>query len=213
MDESMIKKLNAAISAVFVAAGAILLVSFLNSRAPASRPAAPAAEPPKNPETAFYDDLAGMPSIDLAEDFSSWTPEAQIDDAKARAADLAVTGKIARAYLFVRASLDGKPLSKYESVYVKLNDAGGHLFRPRSLAVPPSDATALLYALDDVSYLASVPYDESRTPETADLAAQLQPGKTVHLTAFISSLHPALLEALWLYYVCEEGEPCAIVLR
>jgi len=114
----------------------------------------------------------------------------------------------------VKASVDGKPLTKYESVFVKFNDAGGHLFRPMSLETPEdAAATSLLYALDAMPVLPNVPYDETRTPETADLVATLADGKTVKLTAFISSLRPALIEELSLSYVCAVGSDCSVTLK
>lgn len=215
MDEKLIRRLNAAISAVFIAAGVILLVSFSGSRReeapPAAEPEAAAEE--AAPELAAFGDLAGMERLELAKDFASWTPGAEVDDAKARSASLAVEGTPAKAFLTVRASLDGKPLTKYESVFVKFNDAGGHLYRPKSLPAPDGGATALLYDLSDVAVLPSVPYDESRTPETADLLAVLRPGRTAKLTAFISSLRPALIEEMTLHYVCAEGETCSVTLK
>jgi hypothetical protein len=216
MDEQLIKRLNVAISAILVAGGAMLLLTFLDSRkaeAPAEEPVS-TTEAGQASETQEYDDLAGMASLELAKDFASWTPGAKVDDAKTRSLDLAVEGSPKKAYLTVRVSIEGKPLSRYESVYVKLNDVGGHLFRPDSLKTPETEgATSLLYDLSDVSILPSVPYDETRTPETADLAALLKDGKTVRLTAFISSLKPALIEELTLRYVCAEGESCDVRIK
>jgi len=213
----MIQKLNTAISAVFIVAAVVLFGAALKNRGKAEPPAEETATETSSPAespTQAYDDLDGMKRLELAKDFASWTPGAKIEDEKVRGGSLAVTGTVAKAYLSVKASVDGKPLTKYESVFVKLNDAGGHLFRPMSLETPEdAAATSLLYAMDDVAVLPSVPYDESRTPEKADLLATLADGKTVKLTAFISSLRPALIEELAISYVCADGSDCAITLK
>ncbi|MEK7545965.1 MAG: hypothetical protein AAB554_02705 [Patescibacteria group bacterium] len=216
MDEKMIRKLNTAISAVFIVAAAVLFSAALKNREKAETPFDSTSNAPSTAESATqaYDDLDGMKRLVLAADFASWTPGAEIDDEKVRGGSLAVSGRIAKAFLSVKASGDGKPLTKYESVFVKFNDAGGHLFRPQSLPTQAEDdATALLFDLGSMPVLPTVPYDETRTPDTADVTAVLKDGKTVKLTAFISSLRPALLEDLTLSYVCVEGGDCSISLR
>ena len=214
MDEKLIQKLNTAISGVFILAAVILFAAALKHRAAPPASNASASSATSTSQTQAYDDLAGMQQLQLAKDFASWTPDAKIDDAKVRTGSLVVKGQIAKAYLSAEASVDGKPLSKYESLFVKFNDAGGHLFRPKSLETPKDDAyTSLLYELNDVSVLPSVPYDESRTPATADLSATLKDGKTVKLTAFISSMKPALIDDLTLSYVCADGSDCSVALK
>lgn len=214
----MIQKLNTAISAVFIVAAVVLFGAALKNRS--GQEASPSPEATSNASstaesaTQAYDDLDGMRRLELAKDFASWTPGANVEDEKVRAGSLAVTGQVAKAYLGVKASVDGKPLTRYESLFVKFNDAGGHLFRPMSLETPgDAAATTLLYDLRDVPVLPTVPYDESRTPEKADLLATLVDGKTAKLTAFISSLRPALIEEMSISYVCAEGSDCAIVLK
>ncbi len=212
MEEKTIQKLNAAISVVFIAAAAILFGVALKHRA-SSAPASETSSPTPSSETQQYQDLAGMQRLEVAKDFASWTPGAKVDPDKTRGDMIVVKGKIAKAYLTVSASIGGKPLTKYESIFVKLNDVGGHLFRPQTLATPESDVTSLLFSLADVPVLTSIPYDETRVPEKADLAATLKDGKTVKLTAFISSLRPALLENLSISYVCVEWSDCALSLK
>ncbi len=212
MEEKTIQRLNAAISVVFIAAAAVLFGVALKHRA-SSPPASETSMPTPSDETQQYQDLAGMQQLALAKDFASWTPGAKVDPDKTRGDVIAVKGQIAKAYLIVNASLDGKPLTKYESIFVKLNDVGGHLFRPQTLTTPKSDVTSLLFSLSDAPVLTSIPYDESRVPEKADLAATLKDGKMVKLTAFISSLRPALLENLSISYVCAEGSECGLTLK
>jgi len=217
MDEKMIQKLNTAISAVFIIAAVVLFGAALKNRdahePAASEEAMSEASDVESP-TQAYDDLDGMKRLELAKDFASWTPGAEVEDEKVRGASLVVTGDVTKAFLAVKASVDGKPLTKYESFFLKFNDVGGHLFRPMSLETPEDPAaTTLLYELDGVPVLPSVPYDESRTPETADLLATLADGKSVKLTAFISSLRPALIEEMTLSYVCATDTDCSIELK
>ena len=216
MDEKMIQKLNTAISAVFIVAAVVLFGAALKNRNPRTTDlVGVSSNASSTAESAMqaYDDLDGMKRLELAKDFASWTPGAQVEDEKVRGGSLAVTGEIAKAYLSVKASVEGKPLTKYESFFVKFNDAGGHLFRPMSLETPSEASTSLLYDLRDVAVLPTVPYDETRTPEKADLAATLAAGKTAKLTAFISSLRPALIEEMAISYVCAAGSECAISLK
>jgi len=216
MDEKTIQKLNTAISAVFIIAAALLFAAALKHRG-GDKPSVAAETATNTPETGAaqaYDDLAGMQQLQLAKDFASWTPDAKLEDEKTRSLSLAVKGQVTKAYLSVKASVGGKPLTKYESVFVKFDDDGGHLFRPQSLETPADAAsTSLLFDLDALPVLPSVPYDETRTPDTANPAALFKDGRTVKLTAFISSLRPALLEDLTLSYVCAEGSDCSIGLK
>lgn len=213
----MIQKLNTGISAVFIVAAVVLFGAALKNRGESEQPsdASTAGESSSaTSPTQAYDDLAGMKTLELANGFASWTPGAAVEDGKVAGGTLAVSGDVAKAYLAVKASLDGKPITKYESVFVKFNDAGGHLFRPMSLETPgDAAATTLLYDLAAVPVLPSVPYDETRTPETADLLATLADGKSVKLTAFVSSLRPALVEELTLSYVCAAGSDCSVTLK
>lgn len=212
----MIQKLNTAISAVFIVAAAVLFAAALKHRGAAQAPASAegATNTSETAGTQAYDDLAGMQQVQLAKEFASWTPDAKLEDEKTRSLLLSVKGQVAKAYLSVKASVGGKPLSKYESVFVKFNDDGGHLFRPQSLETPgDAAATSLLYDLDALPVLPNVPYDETRTPDTANPAALFKDGRTVKLTAFISSLRPALLDDLTVSYVCADGSDCSIAIK
>lgn len=227
MDDQTIQKLNMAISGVFILAAAILFGAALKHRT---------VPPPETTSTAsavsaeagasatataitksaqqVVEDLGGMKELSVAASLPSWTPDAKVASDKMKSASLAVTGRIAKAYLNVKASVDGKPLSKYESVFVKFDGAGGHLFRPQSLATASDGAsTDLLYELSALPVLPKVPYDETRSPQKEDVAALLADGKSVKLTAFISSLRPAMLDALSLSYVCADGSDCAISVK
>lgn len=216
MDEQAIKKLNGAISAVFIVAALVLFGAAIKGRggkeAPVEAPSGSATSTAESP-TQAYEDMDGMRHLEIAKDVASWTPNAKVEPEKVRGGTLVATGAVTKAFLTVKASVDGKPLTKYESFFLKLDDAGGHLFRPRSLPTPEASSTSLLYPLEAVAVLPGVPYDEAREPQAADLFAELSAGKPARLTAFISSMRPALIEELSISYVCAEGSDCSIALK
>ena len=80
---------------------------------------------------------------------------------------------------------------------------GGHLFRPDSLKVPPSDITHLLYSLNNIPFLPNFPYSESAKPNTFDLFEIINDKKEVKFYTFISSLNPAKINLIKIYYECD----------
>jgi hypothetical protein len=219
MDEKMIQKLNSAISAVFIIAAALLFAAALKHRGAdkvvTTTPAetATSTSETETSVTPAYDDQASMQQLQVAKDFASWSPEGKLAAEKTRTVSMKVKGQVAKASLNVKASIGGKPLTKYESIFMKFNDNGGHLFRPHSLPTPADEsATDLLFDLGAVPVLPTVPYDENRTPTTVDLTSLLKDGKSIKLTAFISSLRPAMFEDLSVSYLCADGSDCSISL-
>lgn len=94
--------------------------------------------------------------IDKAEDRGTGQFKNQVGG---RTGWLIANGKFARAYLYANLSVNKQPISQFESLYVKINYIGGHLFRPDTLKTPPSnEKTALLYALRNVSYIANADF-------------------------------------------------------
>lgn len=168
----------------------------------------------EKPSSAGPVEISGMHRVVLAEGFGSWAPQGQLRDDLTLSRSLEVKGKLARASLGVRASVDGRALNAFESVYFKLNYDGGHLFRPASLIPSDAeDATVMLFDLSSLPHLPSIPYDESRAPERADLLKLLEDGRRPLATAFISSLKKGEIEELTLYYECAEGSDCSVSLR
>lgn len=218
MDEKMSKKIDFAMLAV----GAVVILIFAwqyfqSAGTPAEvkpeEQPAPSADSAPAGEYPEYAALQGMRSVELAKGFESWTPEAKVDPEKTRTASLTITGNVSEAFLLVKAGREGQPFSQWESFYFKLNDAGGHVFRPQSLKTPVSIITSLLFNLYDLPYLPTVPYSEEREPERANLLAMLKPGARLYLTTFISSLRPGSIEELTLYYACVEGSDCSIAIQ
>ena len=99
-------------------------------------------------------------------------------------------GKISKGYLFAEAYVDaGKPLTRFDSIYVNLIDFGGHLLRSKSLSVPqtPSGNTLILYSLNNIPYLKTIPYDENKIGLTSDWTRILNDNRSHEIHTFLSS--------------------------
>lgn len=216
MEEKLTKQLNIAIGAVFIVAAGVLVWTAANRQAAAD---SDVALDEKNtvedeaPVAAEFNALKSMKSLNLADAFESWTPDAKVDVSKVKNVGVTVKGEVAEGYVYARASESGNPLTKWDSFYFKFNNTGGHLFRPESLKTPDGAGTQMLFALNDMPYLPSVPYSEERAPERANLLELLKSGKTVETFAFISSLRQSQIDELTLYYACVKGSDCAIEIR
>lgn len=160
-----------------------------------------------------FDAIQHMKSIRLASDFESWTPKSQIDPKMVITKLLVNKGELSKAYVLIDVVQQDRPLTKWESVYLKLNNTGGHLFRPQTLAVPESDSTILLYALDDVPYLLTLPYSEQKSPKRVDWFTEFVPNSEIEVISFISSLRKAKIKNLEIYYECLNDSECQVSVK
>ena len=135
---------------------------------------------------------------------------------------LTVSGHIASGYLYVIASVNNKPLSQYDSIYMKLGSVvsgqyqefGGHLRRDKSLETPKSESkTELLYILDDIKYKDKIPYYEDIEVLSVDWLRVLKEGKEQKMFFFSSTLESGNIHEVDLYYQCATGEECSISLK
>jgi len=180
---------------------------------------------PKPSEYPDYDSLIDMNSIVLIENFISYTPEGnelielKDNDPYVFNGILLSPGKIIKGYIEIIASLknnqddnsDNKPLTNWESIYfkapyyTKYNDKyGGHLFRPESLKLPPSEKTHLLFSLNNIPFI-ELPYIEF--PEKKyynNLFNTINQKEEITFLAFISSLRPAKIDSIKIYYECDK---------
>lgn len=194
------------------------LLAYLNRREQPSVPtptttvqtpiiAAPSSSPSDYPD---FDSLPKLKRLVLAKDFESWTPGGKISDIKLVTKIVVQKGSLSKGYLFIRASVNGGPLTQWESVYVKMNYRGGHIFRKLSLATPTSNSTQLLFALNQVPYLANGSYSELRSPLFTDWFPLFRDRNEIDVMSFISSLRPAKIDELTLYYQCLNDEKCQL---
>lgn len=118
------------------------------------------------------------------------------------------TGVISQGYLYVRVHVAGeKPLTIFDSAYVRIDSTPGHLFRPNSLDVPPSETTELLFGLQEVPYLSSLPYSETRTPSKTNWLSIINALPEVPFSAFLSSnRRGGHIEEISIGYLCAEDE-------
>lgn len=161
-----------------------------------------------------YDSLNRIKRLSLInKPFESWTPDSKLEPKMIVNKIILNKGELSKGYIYVKASLDRKALSAWESIFLKMNYTGGHLFRSKSLAVPPSDKTELLYSLDYVPYLEDIPYNESLNPLVTNWFQFFLPGQEIQIISFISSLKPALIEDLAVYYECKKDSDCLLTLK
>ena len=160
-----------------------------------------------------YDSLKDLIPLKIIDNQISWSPEAKPEKIIGYQKQLKSIGQFARIYLYAEVSIDNKPLTQYESFYAKFNNVGGHLFRPQSLKIPSDTITKLLYAVNNVPYLAHVPYSENKIPFSTDWFQFLKDGSSISFYTYISSLKPATINKIVIYYGCAEGSDCKIEMK
>ena len=141
---------------------------------------------------------------------------------------LEIKGDFSRIYLYVEASVNDKPLTDWDSVYVKFNteppliansQAGGHLFRPKSLKVPTDNkSTRLLYNTSVVPYLSNLPYSEVRNSSNVNWFEEAfknfeKPNdiRKIRFDTFISTTERGKIHLIALYYKCAEETPSCYI--
>lgn len=127
------------------------------------------------------------------------------------------SGNIVKAYLFVDASVDGgKPLTVWDSVYISLrkivdghlyNPQDGHLLRSKSLKVPPSDTTQLLYSLEKVPFT-NLPYSDYNIYKNKNWLSLIQGADKFQLETFLSTLREGgMINNISIGYECAGDTP------
>lgn len=126
-----------------------------------------------------------------------------------------VEGQFRRAYLFVNASVDnGMPLTIYDSIYITLNQKGGHILRNKSLPMPASDTTQVLYDMREIPFIENIPYSESKQPLFVDWLTELDSKESILFHTFLSSWRPGgLIKEITIAFECEENSECDIVFK
>ena len=162
-----------------------------------------------------YESLQHLVSLPIENNFESWTPNSKTEDAKSIKKIVIEKGALSKGYLYIEASIDGKPLTQWESIYIKMNNLGGHLFRPQSLPVPTIDKTELLFALNDIPYI-ELPYSEQKSANEiyrTNWFNLFKDNQIIEINAFISSLRPAKIDKMILYYQCIDDDLCELKLQ
>ena len=169
MDNSLWKRVVASALLLILTVFSIwLLITRINKKIdlPVADIKPVAVEPSEFPD---YDALKSLTPLELIREKGSNAKNIKDLELKKY---LEVVGDFSRIYLYVEASVNEKPFTDFDSMYVKFNteppliansQAGGHLFRPKSLKVPTDNkSTRLLYNTSVVPYLSNLPYSEAR---------------------------------------------------
>ncbi|MFH1145507.1 MAG: hypothetical protein V1707_00900 [bacterium] len=127
-------------------------------------------------------------------------------------------GKFEEAYLVVSALVDGKPLTQYDSLYMKLGavvdgtykEIGGHLRRDKSIEKQPLDRTLVVYNARNVAYKEKSPYSEEGEPLSADWLSLLNNGVSHRVTGFVSTLQQGEIQEVKIRYRCVKDSACKI---
>ena len=131
---------------------------------------------------------------------------------------LKTTGSFAGGYLYIRASVNAKPLDGLGDVYIKLSgfvngkyqESGGHLISGKSLDTPKlENATELLFDLSDVKYKDT--YLKSDIEVVSGDWLKIMNGSGVDIViGFTSTEEVGKIEEISLYSGCNEGSECSI---
>ena len=172
----------------------------------------PTSTPIQASEYPDFDAIKDMKKLSLLENFKTYTPNGEFYQNFTDYNIILRTGKIARGYIEFEASINNKPLTSWESLYFKaLYDRedhynyGGHIFRDDSLRVPAGSKTHLLYALNNIPFIANLDYLWLKKPQKLDLFQIINNYKQVNFLTYISSLNPAQIDSIKIYYECDES--------
>jgi hypothetical protein len=158
-----------------------------------------------------YDSLIHLKSLPIVENFVSWTPNNKPENDKTYNGLILTKGQLAKGYVEFILSVGEKPFTTWESIYFKALPFttyhylyGAHILRAYSLKVPASDKTHLLYSLNNIPFTTQIPYsDSNKITGRLDLFDLINTKKRVDFMTFISSLTPAKIDLIKIYYECD----------
>lgn len=220
--EFLFQTLSAALT-ILVALGGIYFVLYLSGNTqnqpsenyPTGTTTPISVQPSQYPD---YDSLKGLNSVAIVT--STATSESkELSVAGGITTHLQISGTFSRLYLYAEVSVDNKPLTDWDSLYVKIGGFGGHLYRPDSLATPADNQTTrLLFNASSIPYLSSLPYSSARTPLVTDwfdnifnATSSVSRQRTTRVDAFISTTRQGVIHLIALYYACADTAPdCSI---
>lgn len=219
MDQKNFKQIvKEALILVSIGVGALIILNwttdiFRTPREKIIEKEVPIVSEPKPSEYPDYEAYKSLPSkIILVKDNPSFVTKdyKKVGEVEKQ---FSVKGKFRRAYVFINASVDnGKPLTVYDSIYVLLNYKGGHILRNKSLPIPPSATTQLLYDMREIPYITSIPYSENKPALFTNWLDELNSRENISLYTFLSSWRAGgLIKEITIAFECEESSECDIV--
>ncbi len=147
----------------------------------------------QNSDFDFYNTLN---KIALSSSTESWVNKNGKVEGRIYKKFIRVDGDISNAYLFVEVSVDNnKPLTVWDSIYVSLRKevggylyepVAGHLLRSKSLNIPPSNTTRLLYDMQQIPFT-TIPYSDNNNFVNKNWLSNIQTAKTFQFETFLST--------------------------
>jgi len=120
---------------------------------------------------------------------------------------------IESAYIYIEASVNGKPLGFYDDIYLKINNKGGHLMLDNNLLPVPQKENVSTYFLP----LASISYKPSRDAKKEtfevnhDFLANINETQSVDIMAHINSKKKnKVLIKVQIGYACIDKKGCTL---
>lgn len=183
-----------------------------------STPAIVGSEGSEFPDYEYYKE---MKKIKLVDSVKSWVEEPEdkksVEGRTYKRFIKVDNGNIANGYLFVDVSVDnGKPLTVWDSIYVSLRKIvngylyvpkNGHLLRSKSITIPKSNRTLLLYDLRQIP-LTNLPYSDNNSFKNENWLSLLQEANKFELETFISTLRKGgEIHEITIGYECLETTP------
>ena len=108
-----------------------------------------------------YDNFNASKQLTIAENYATTGNVANGESLK-EYFKLNATNSIESAYIYIEASVNGKPLGFYDDLYLKINNHGGHLIKDNNFLPVPQKENVSTYLLP----LASISYKPSRDSKT-----------------------------------------------
>jgi hypothetical protein len=175
------------------------------------------SSPSEYPDFNYFKDLK---KVELAYDIDSWVEESSGDlniQGRKIVKFIKIDGEISNAFLYLNLSVDnGKPLTSWDSIYVSLRKNlnghlyfpyDGHLLRSRSLSVPNSDTTTMLFDLRQIP-LTSIPYSEKNDYVVKDWLSIIKDSDTFQFETFLSTLRSGgKINEISIGYECSPATP------
>ncbi len=171
-----------------------------------------------------FNSLQSLKKTTIINNFVSYTPNSFQDDEFTKFGFILKNGKISKGYIEFIISKNEKPLTTWESLYFKVlyntkehYKYGGHIIRSKTLPVPDeSNKTHLFYALNYIPFISSLPYSDQTNFYNFNLFEIINNNKEVGFITFISSLDPAKIDEINIFYECDKeanGGQCDITTK
>jgi hypothetical protein len=122
------------------------------------------APPTQQSQYPDYDNFEDMTQLNIAENVEIKGNVTIKGSSLNKSFQLNAKNSIESAYIYIEASVNGKPLGFYDDIYLKINGIGGHLIKDENLLPAPQKENISTYFLP----LASISYKPNRGSKKSD---------------------------------------------